>query len=66
MNFKRCIYNFEENFRNLQQLPGNLGKDFMNILNHQDTLKVVDMYKKINPINFDCNFFNNIVKSNEK
>lgn len=38
----------------------------MNILNHQDTLKVVDMYKKINPHNFDCDFFNNIVKSNEK
>lgn len=62
-NYKRCIFNFEENFRKEQIKPGNAGKDFLNILSNQETIEVVDLYRKINLHNFDNDFFSNIMKS---
>ena len=61
-NFKRCIFNFEENFRQEQSKPGNQGKGFLEVLPKDQTIEVVKLYKKTNKQDFNCNFFNSVVK----
>lgn len=64
-NYKRCVFNFEDNFRQQQNTPGNNGKSFLEILPYDQTIEVVKLYKKIDPEDFDGELFNNIVKTNE-
>jgi len=61
-NFKRCIFNFEENFRQEQSKPGNQGKGFLEVLPKDQTIEVVKLYKKTNKQDFNSDFFNSVVK----
>ena len=48
-NYKRCIFNFEDNFRIQQNQAGNQGKSFLDVLPYKQTIEAVKLYKKINP-----------------
>jgi len=65
-NFKRCIFNFEETFRQEQTKPGNQGKGFLEVLPKDQTIEVVGLYKKTNKQDFNNEMFNNIVKNGKK
>ena len=62
-NYKRCIFNFEENYRQQLHQPSNFGKSFLEILPHNQTIEAVKLFKKITPKDFDSELFNNIVKT---
>ena len=60
-NFKRCIYNFEENFRQEQSKAGNQGKPFFDILPRDQIPEVIGLYRRVNQQDFNSDFFNNII-----
>lgn len=64
-NFKRCIYNYEENFRTEQAKTGNQGKGFFEVLPKEQVIEVTNLYRKVNKQDFNSDIFNNIVKPNQ-
>ena len=64
-NYKRCVYNMEDNFRTAVNQASNAGKGFLDILPQEETIEVVSLHKSLNPQDFESPLFNSIM-SNKK
>lgn len=44
-----------------QQMSSGWSKDFLNLLSREETLKVIELYRKLNSQDYGCQFFNGIL-----
>ena len=62
-NYKRCVYNTEDTYRASVNMAANAGKGFLDILDQDATLEIVNLHKNLNPQDFDNNIFDSIMAS---
>lgn len=62
-NYKRCVYNTEDTYRASVNMAANAGKGFLDILDHEATIEIVNLHKSLNPYDFDSQIFNSIMRS---
>lgn len=66
-SYKRCVFNVEDNFRStVNQSGANGGIGFLDILSTDDTIDIVNLYRHLNPEDFESDLFNNIMASKNK
>lgn len=44
-------------------MAANAGKGFLDILDHEATIEIVNLHKSLNPYDFDSQIFNSIMRS---
>ena len=52
-NFKRCIFNIEDNVRNVSNSNINREKLFLEFLPKKETIEAFSFYRKLNPEDFE-------------
>ena len=62
-NYKRCVFNTEDTYRASVNMAANAGKGFLDILDPEATLEIVNLHKQLNPEDFNSVIFNSIMKS---
>lgn len=59
-NFKRCVFNTEDTYRASVNMAANAGKGFLDILDEDATLEIVNLHRSLNPQDFDSAIFSSI------
>jgi len=59
-SYKRCLYYFEDTYRNLLIQQAKHGKGFIDLLNTDEIVEIVAMQKQLSPEDFDTELFNSI------
>lgn len=62
-NYKRCVFNTEDTYRASVNIAQNQGKGFLDILDHEATIEIVNLHKNLNPMDFDAEIFKSIMRS---
>lgn len=60
-NYKRCVFNTEDTYRASVNMAANAGKGFLDILDVDETLEIVNLHRSLNPRDFESNIFNSIM-----
>ena len=48
-NYKRCVFNTEDTYRASVNMAANAGKGFLDILDPEATLEIVNLHRNLNP-----------------
>ena len=62
-NYKRCVFNTEDTYRASVNMAANAGKGFLDILDVDATIEIVNLHRNLNPQDFDSQIFNSIMAS---
>jgi len=62
-NYKRCVFNTEDTYRASVNMAANAGKGFLDILDGESTIEIVNLHRNLNPQDFDSQIFSSILKS---
>ena len=48
-NYKRCVFNTEDTYRASVNMAANAGKGFLDILDQDATIEIVNLHRNLNP-----------------
>ena len=52
-NFKRCVFNIEDNYKSLMNQSSNKDKNFLEFLPNDETMEVFSLHRRLNPEDFE-------------
>lgn len=62
-NFKRCVFNFEDNYKSVVNSSSNQDRSFLEFLPNDETMEVFSLHRRLNPEDFESSQFQSFIQS---